>query len=143
MHVSREPIVLERFFAWQPRPSCGATASFVGLVRDHDHGRSVKALFYECYVSMAEKMIGSIVRESKERWEVDEVRVLHRIGFLEIGETAVAIAASAAHRAEAFSACRFIIEQIKIKVPIWKKEIFEDGASEWVLCSHAAETVLS
>ena len=143
MYVTREPIVLESFFSWSSRPACGAAASFVGMVRDHDHGRPVKALFYECYVSMAEKMIATVIEGSKKRWEVDEVRVSHRIGFLEVGETAVAIAVSAAHREEAFAACRFMIEQIKIKVPIWKKEIFEDGASEWVLCSHAAETVLT
>ena len=92
---------------------------------------------------MAEKMIEKIVEEAKRTWDIKEIHVSHRIGLLEIGEAAVAIAVSAAHRAEAFAACRFIIEQIKIKVPIWKKEVFGDGTSQWVLCGHPAEAVLS
>ena len=143
MRITREPINLQDFFSWSPNQSCGALASFVGIVRNHDHGRAVKKLFYECYFSMAEKMIQQIIEESKAKWAVDEVHVTHRVGSLDIGEVAVAIAVSAAHRAEAFAACRFIIEAIKNKVPIWKKEIFEDGVSEWVLCAHPAEAVLS
>ena len=143
MHITREPIVLQDFFSYSPNKSCGALASFVGVVRNHDHGRAVKRLFYECYFSMAEKMIQQIIEESKVTWAVDEVRVTHRVGSLEIGEAAVAITVSADHRAEAFAACRFVIEEIKHKVPIWKIEIFEDGAGEWVLCAHPAEAVLS
>ena len=91
---------------------------------------------------MAEKMLEDLVLETKRRWPVDEVRILHRIGTLEVGEAAVAITVSSAHRAEAFEACRFVIEEIKKRVPIWKKEIFEDGTSEWVFCPAHAEVFL-
>lgn len=139
MRITQEPIRLDEFFSSAPKPSCGALASFVGLVRDHDHGRRVLRLHYECYRSMAEKMLEEILVDAKRLWPVDEVRILHRVGTLEIGETALAIAVSSAHRAEAFEACRFVIEQIKKKVPIWKKEIFEEGTGEWILCPSSAE----
>ena len=138
MYITDEPIDLQKFFSGASPPSCGAAASFVGMVRNHDHGRAVKSLYYDCYLSMAEKIIKALIEEAKARWDVEKVLVSHRIGHLEIGEVAVAIAVSSAHRAEAFEACRFMIEQIKEKVPIWKKEIFEDGMSEWVSCAHAA-----
>lgn len=141
MRISRAPIVLQESF-FKPGPSCGAVASFVGLVRNHDHGRRVSRLHYECYLSMAEKMLERIVAEAKDRWPINEVRVVHRIGTLEIGEAAVAIAVSSAHRAEAFEACRFVIEEIKKRVPIWKKEIFEDGTGEWIFCPAQAEAIL-
>lgn len=139
MLITDKPIKLEEFLAGEPNKSCGAVASFVGVVRNHDHGRPVVRLFYECYESMAEKQIQAIIDEAKKRWPVDEVRMLHRVGWLEVGEAAVAIVVSSAHREEAFSACRFVIEEIKNKVPIWKKEIFTDGTSEWVLCGHPHE----
>ena len=81
-------------------------------------------------------MIKTLIDEAKNQWGVDDIRVIHRVGWLEIGETAIAIAVSSAHRAEAFSACRFMIEEIKKKVPIWKKETFRDGTSDWVSCTH-------
>ena len=136
MHITDEMINLQQFFSGESPQSCGATASFAGIVRNHDHGRVVKSLYYDCYISMAEKMMKTLIEETKTRWVVEKVRVLHRIGRLEVGEVAVAIAVSSAHRAEAFEACRFMIEGIKEKVPIWKKEIFEDGMSEWVSCAH-------
>mgnify|MGYP001588353019 CR=1 FL=1 len=91
----------------------------------------------------ADRMIGMLVEEAKSRWPIEDLRVLHRVGELEIGEAAVAIAVSSAHRAEAFSACRFTIEEIKKRVPIWKKEIFEDGTREWVVCPHAEMEAVS
>ncbi len=142
MRITQEPIRLDDFFSKGADPSCGATASFVGLVRNHDHGRRVLKLHYECYRSMAEKMLEQIVAKAKERWPVDEVLVRHRIGTLEIGEAAVAIAVNSSHRAEAFQACRFVIEEIKKSVPIWKKELFEDGTGEWVFCPEHAEVSL-
>lgn len=142
MRITQGPVRLNEFFSSTPAPSCGAFASFVGLVRDHDHGRRVLRLHYECYPSMAEKMLEGIVAEAKNRWPVDEVKVLHRVGTLEVGEAAVAIAVSSAHRAEAFQACRFVIEEIKKRVPIWKKEIFEDGTGEWVFCPAHTEAFL-
>ena len=134
MYLTQKPIILENFFSLSPAPACGALASFVGIVRNHDHGRPVKKLYYECYPSMANKMMGVLIEQAKERWPVDEIHLLHRVGELGIGEAAVAITVSAAHRDEAFLACRFMIEGIKRQVPIWKKQILEDGSGEWVFC---------
>jgi len=135
-YITQAPIRLEDFFSFIPDQSCGALASFVGIVRNHDHGRPVRKLYYECYTSMAERRIGMLVEEARSRWAIGAIRVLHRIGELGIGDAAVAIAVSSAHRAEAFSACRFAIEEIKKSVPIWKMEVFEDGTREWVVCRH-------
>ena len=136
MYITDQAINLQKFFSDGPPRSCGAVASFAGIVRNHDHGREVKGLYYDCYRSMAEKIIKALIEEVETRWGVEKVLVSHRIGHLEIGEVAVAISMSSAHRAEAFEACRFMIEGIKKRVPIWKKEIFEDGMSEWVSCAH-------
>ncbi len=141
-HITNQPISLEKFFSFTPENSCGALVSFIGIVRNHDHGRPVQRLYYDCYPSMADRVIGMLTKEVETRWPIDEIRVLHRVGDLEIGEVAVAIAVSSAHRAEAFAACRFAIEKIKKDVPVWKKEFFEDGASEWVICSHSEAAIL-
>ena len=137
MHITSEKITLEEFFSHSPDPRSGAMAAFVGMVRNHDHGSKVQELYYECYIPMANKQIASLILEVKTKWPVEDIRVLHRVGVLKIGETAVAIAVNSSHRPEAFAACRFMIERIKTEVPIWKKQIFEDGSSEWALCSHS------
>jgi len=141
MYITEQPIVLKDFFSSPVSPSAGAMASFVGVVRNHDHGRAVQKLYYECYQSMANSMIHDLIEKAKAQWALNEIRILHRVGILAIGEVAVAIAVSAAHRDEAFLACRFLIEEIKKNVPIWKKEFFEDGTSQWVICSHLQQTV--
>lgn len=141
MYITKEPIDLGKFFLHLPDASCGAMASFIGLVRNYDHGRRVKRLYYECYESMANKMIGVLVSEAHEKWNVKGIHVSHRIGHLEVGEVAIAIAVSSAHRDEAFHVCQFLIEEIKKRVPIWKKEFFQDDTSEWVLCGHSVEVV--
>ena len=112
-------------------PERGAVASFLGLVRDHHGGRAVRRLEYSAYAPMAEAECARIVAEAEARWPV-RIALVHRIGALEIGDAAVAIAASAAHREEAFAACRFLIEEVKRRVPIWKKEFYADGSVEWV-----------
>jgi molybdopterin synthase catalytic subunit len=137
MRITQDPVDAKDFLSAQARPSCGAVASFVGIVRDHDHGKAVKALFYECYPSMAEKELEAIVREAHRRWTLEDVRVIHRVGLLKIGDVAVAIAVFSAHRDEAFLACRYVIEQIKERAPIWKKQIFEDGTAEWTTCAQS------
>ena len=134
MFITDEPIRVPDFLAARPPASCGAVASFVGIVRNHDHGRAVWKLYYESYRPMAEKRIQSIIEEARSRWPVEEIKVTHRVGWLGIGEVAIAVAVSSAHRAEAFAACEHVVEQIKHTVPIWKNEFFEDGTSEWVLC---------
>ena len=112
----------------------GGIATFIGVVRRSSSGRvgdSVTRLEYEAYVPMAEAEMFAIAGEAVERFGAVHVAVHHRVGVLEIGEPAVVIAVSTPHRAEAFDACRYIIEELKQRVPIWKKEVFQDG-SEWV-----------
>jgi molybdopterin synthase catalytic subunit len=112
-------------------PTFGGVASFLGLVRDHHGGRAVLRLEYSAYVPMAEAECGRIVAEAESRWPV-RVALEHRTGALEIGDIAVAVATAGAHRDEAFSACRFVIEEVKTRVPIWKKEFYQDGDVSWV-----------
>jgi molybdopterin synthase catalytic subunit len=112
-------------------PEQGAVVSFVGLVRDHHGGRRVARLEYSAYGPMAEAECARIVAEAESRWPV-RIALEHRVGALEIGDAAVAVAAGAAHRDEAFAACRYLIEEVKRRVPIWKKEFYADGSVEWV-----------
>ncbi|OGX07595.1 MAG: hypothetical protein A2Z88_08335 [Omnitrophica WOR_2 bacterium GWA2_47_8] len=141
MHLTKEPIEAAEFLSLKPAQDCGASACFFGWVRNHNQGRSVIRLKYECYEVLAEKEIHRIALKVRDQYSCGEVRILHRIGMIEVGEIAVAICASSAHRDEAFTACRAVIEEIKKKVPIWKKEVYADGMSEWVLCSHSVEGV--
>lgn len=109
----------------------GAIATFTGIVRDHTGAREVRFLDYEAHVALAEKELGRIVDEAVAQHELADACVLHRIGHLEIGEVAVDIAVSSAHRAAAFDGCRYIIEELKQRAPIWKRETDLAG-SEWV-----------
>ncbi len=126
----------------KPDQTCGAVVSFAGIVRNHHEGKKVARLFYDCYTSMAEKEIKQAIDEAKKDFGIDDIRVLHRTGWLEVGEIAVVIIVNASHRGEAFSACRKVIETIKQKVPIWKKEIYADGSEKWVLNCHFNESSL-
>jgi molybdopterin synthase catalytic subunit len=136
MYLTRLPIV--------PKSACpdefhsGAEVIFIGKVRNHSHGKKVLYLEYEAYEPMAENLIGELIQEAGERWKVDSVRLLHRLGKVGLGEAAVWIEVSSAHRDEAYQASRFLIEQIKHKVPIWKKEYFEDGTNVWSRCEHVS-----
>ncbi|CAN5709706.1 molybdenum cofactor biosynthesis protein MoaE [soil metagenome] len=112
-------------------PAFGGVASFLGLVRNHHGGRAVSRLEYTAYGPMAEAECRRIVGEAESRWQV-RVALEHRTGALEIGDIAVGVAAAGAHRDEAFSACRYVIEEVKARVPIWKKEFFQDGDVAWV-----------
>jgi len=113
-------------------PEAGGVAVFLGVVRDNNAGRRVVALEYEAHAAMAEAKMKEIGETVHQRWPgVKRVAMLHRTGRLRIGEASVAIAVSAAHRREAIEACHFAIDRLKETVPIWKKEVFEDGAV-WV-----------
>ncbi len=105
----------------------GAMVTFDGVVRNHARGKKVTHLYYEAYPEMAEKEMKKIRQETLERWSLEGMAMAHRTGRLEIGDSSVFIAISAAHRAEAFEACRFAIDSLKTTVPIWKKEHYEDG----------------
>ncbi len=110
----------------------GAVLLFLGVVRDHADGRSVRGMRYDAYREMAEEVLAEIVAEAAERLGSDRVHAVHRVGELEIGEVSVAIAAASPHRAEAFDATRYVIEEIKKRLPVWKKEHYVEGSSEWV-----------
>lgn len=112
--------------------SDGAALLFVGLVRNHNEGREVGHLDYQAYPAMAEATLREIVEEARGRWEVGSISVVHRIGRLEIGEASVAIAVTAPHRGDAYEASRYIIEELKRRVPIWKREGYLEGDSEWL-----------
>lgn len=109
-------------------PADGALALFLGVVRNENAGREVLYLEYEAYAEMALPMMEDIARTAAERWPVTDVRIVHRLGRLEIGEASVAVAVASPHRGEAFEACRFAIDTLKATVPIWKKEFYADGA---------------
>lgn len=129
--LSATPIDPATLIARVESPAHGGVASFLGQVRDHHGGRTVRRLEYSAYGPMAEEECARIVAEAEARWPV-RVALEHRVGALEIGDVAVAIAAAGGHRDEAFAACRFVIEEVKRRVPIWKKEFYRDGAVEWV-----------
>ena len=109
----------------------GGVVTFVGTVRDQARGHAIEYLEYEAYPEMAEREMEKIAEEAAQRWEGTRVAIAHRVGHLEIGDAAVVIAACAPHRAEAFEACRFAIDTLKVTVPIWKKEVAVDG-EYWV-----------
>jgi molybdopterin synthase catalytic subunit len=130
-YLVSQPIDAGVLLAQVQSPERGGVASFLGTVRNQHAGREVVRLDYSAYGPMAEPECERIVVEAESRWDV-AVALQHRIGQLSVGDTAVAIAAASAHRDEAFLACRYVIEEVKRRVPIWKKEWFADGSSEWV-----------
>lgn len=113
-------------------PGSGAVATFEGRVRDRNDGRRVTRLHYDAYPAMADRVFAGILRRTRRTHPVTAVRVLHRTGTLEVGETAVAIAVAAGHRDEAFAAARFVIEAVKAELPVWKREEYADGSSRWL-----------
>ncbi len=118
--------------------TCGGFAAFEGWVRNHNEGHAVTRLEYEAFVELAEKEGARIVAEAVKRFGVTRAACVHRVGSLAIGDIAVWVGASAAHRDEAFRACRFIIDEVKHRVPIWKKEHYVNGDSGWVNCERCA-----
>jgi len=110
----------------------GATVLFVGMVRDMNDGEPVKALDYTAYGAMAERELRDIVAEAESRWSGSDIVVEHRIGSLALGDVSVAIAAAHPHRGEAFDAARYVIEELKKRLPVWKREHYADGRTEWV-----------
>ena len=119
--------------------ACGGYATFEGWVRDHNEGRAVQRLEYEAFAALAEREGERIVAEAITRFGVQHAACVHRIGDLGLGEMAVWVGVSSAHRAEAFAACRYIIDEVKHRVPIWKKEHYVDGDSGWVNCERCAQ----
>lgn len=142
--ITRDPLAVEAVIRNVIRPDTGAVATFVGSVRNVSHGREVFYLEYEAYEPMASNMLRQIVAEIRTRWpRVAEVAIVQRVGRLEVGDAAVVIAVSSAHRDDGcFEACRYAIERLKQIVPIWKKEVGPDGAV-WVEGDYLPEEVSS
>lgn len=115
-------------------PAAGAYASFEGRVRNHNEGRGVQRLEYEAYEQLGMKEGERIVAEALARFPLARARCVHRLGVLDIGDLAVWVGVTAAHRDAAFAACRYIIDEVKLRVPIWKKEHYEGGDSGWINC---------
>jgi molybdopterin synthase catalytic subunit len=129
--IQAEPIVVQEWIDLVAGDDAGAVAVFLGTVRAHHRGRRVLHLEYEAYRSMAEAEMRRIGQEALRERGALRIALVHRTGRLERGEVSVAVAAAAAHRAEAFDACRAAMEDLKRTVPIWKKEVFE-GGEEWI-----------
>ena len=132
--MTAAPLAVARMERAVADPRSGGTALFVGTVRDHDHGRSVRALTYEAHPS-AEQVLRRVATEVAGEPDVVAVAAAHRTGPLAIGDLAVVVAVSCAHRGDAFEAGRALIDRIKAEVPIWKLQEFTDGTSEWVSCA--------
>jgi molybdopterin synthase catalytic subunit len=129
--ITPERINISECIEHSMSPNSGGINIFIGTVRSHTKGKKVVRLEYECYERMAIKELEKIACRIEEHYEADKILIHHRTGVLDIGETAVLIIVSCAHRDEAFKACRYAIDTLKETVPIWKKEIFEDGET-WV-----------
>ena len=138
LEITDQPLLLEPLMNAVTRSSSGAVVTFLGVVREQTRGRQVRYLEYEAYREMAIPKMREIVDEIHQKWKVDEIAMMHRIGHLQVGEASVAIAVSAPHRHEAFAACAYAIDRLKEVVPIWKKEVWTDG-EEWIgpsTCGH-------
>ena len=115
-----------------PSTAVGAVVTFVGLVRDENSGKPVRSLEYEAYDDLALAEGGRILEEAGDRFPILDAVCVHRVGHLQLGDEAIRVEVVSAHRQEAFAACRWIVDEIKARVPIWKKEHYLDGASEWL-----------
>ena len=135
VRITPEPLSVDEALAFVADPGAGGTCVFLGTVRDHSREGNVTGLTYEAWDELATERLTEIADELFEGWTLRKVAILHRTGDLAVGETSVVVAASAAHRAEAFEACRRGIERLKEDVPIWKKEALVAGDAHWVMGS--------
>jgi molybdopterin converting factor subunit 1 len=129
--IVSEPIDVPALEAAVRTDRCGALCTFLGIVRDHHDGRPVSGVSYEAWPEMAGKELARLCAAAEENWPGVRALVVHRTGRLEVGEASVAVLAAAPHRAESFEAARFLIEEIKKSVPVWKKDHFTDGSDSW------------
>ena len=138
MRIVNEVIRPDQLRAQLNDRRAGGYASFEGWIRNENEGHEVHRLEYESYAPLAVKEGELVLREATERFPILKAACVHRVGMLEIGECAVWVGVSAPHRDEAFDACRYIIDQVKVRLPIWKKEHYADGHSGWVNCERCA-----
>jgi len=130
--LTESPIRPEVVLEGLSSSSDGAVLLFLGVVRDENLGRRVVGLVYEAYRDMAEETLASIAREAGERFGTDRISVLHRVGALRVGEVSTAIGVATPHRSEAYGASRYIIEEIKKRLPVWKRESYSEGGDGWL-----------
>jgi adenylyltransferase/sulfurtransferase len=134
--ISAEPLDIAALSASLTDRTAGAFTSFEGWVRDHNDGRQVDGLDYEVFAPLALAEGAAILEEARRKFEVTGIRAVHRHGMLKIGDCAVWVGVISSHRDEAFRACRYVIDEVKHRLPIWKKEHYRDGSAEWVNCQH-------
>lgn len=134
MYLTRNVIRPTQFMNDDDSFKSGASVIFIGMVRHQLNEKKVSHLEYEAYEEMAEKLIEELVASAFEKWAIEEIKILHRIGRVWLGQIAVAVEVKSVHRDDAYQVSRYLIEEIKHKVPIWKKEYFQDGTSEWSRC---------
>ena len=143
--ISEEPLSCEAALAFAADPTHGAVATFVGQIRNHNLGKTVSGVSYDVFVPLAKNIFEAICGRARRQWGDDlNIWLVHHKGHLAVGGLSIVIAVSSPHRDEAFQACRFIIEEVKHRAPIWKQEHYPDGDSEWVkghaLCSHGSHS---
>jgi molybdopterin synthase catalytic subunit len=131
--ISDQPLDVQAHTAAVRDRAAGAEVTFCGVVRDHDHGRTVVKLEYTCHPS-AVAIISEVAEEIAADPEVIAVAVSHRIGMLAIGDVALVASVTAAHRRQAFDTCARLVDEVKARLPIWKRQVFDDGSDEWVNC---------
>lgn len=131
VEILLQPLSADACIEQVSSPDCGGIAVFLGVVRDNFEGKATDHLEYEAYAEMAGEVIRTITEKAVQRWPIGRIAVQHRTGELEVGEISVIVAVSAPHRAEAFDACRYVIDELKVRAPIWKKEFGPDGET-WV-----------
>lgn len=130
--ITSDPIEISNVARRVVPPECGATVTLDGYVRKFTKDRETLYLVYEAYEPMALKEMEKLIERAKSEFDIANVGIVHRVGKLEIGETSVVISVAAPHRKAAFAACEWLIRELKRTVPIWKKEVYSDGAEEWV-----------
>lgn len=130
--ITRSPIDAGALLEAVPATRDGAALLFLGVVRDHNEGRSVSHLEYQAYPEMAEAVLEEIAAEARSRWPIGGIVIVHRLGRLAIGEASVGIAVASPHRGDAYEASRYIIEELKQRVPIWKREGYLEGGERWL-----------
>ena len=130
--LTRTPISVDALLAEVQGPERGGTCVFLGTVRNGLDDGGVTGIEYSAYDAMAEAEIGRMLAEARERWPEARVALRHRLGMIPLGEASIGIAAAAPHRDEAFAACRYVIEEVKKRLPVWKKELRVDGTTTWV-----------
>jgi molybdopterin synthase catalytic subunit len=133
VRVTTEPVDVGQLEGLVADSASGAVVSFAGVVRNHDGGRAVTMIEYEGHPS-AQAVLEEVATDVAARTDVDGLAVAHRIGPLRIGDAALVVAVSAAHRQEAFEAAALLVDEVKLRLPIWKRQVFADGSQEWVAC---------